>query len=438
MSDRFEVPIAGGLDVALPRMARVRQMFDPERLDDVAGATRATLGRPEIAELVKPGQRIAVGCGSRGVANVGLVAKTVVDELKRLGAEPFIFPAMGSHGGATALGQTGVLANYGITESAMGVPILATMDTVVVDTLEDGTEIHVDKHAREADGIVLINRVKPHTNFRADIESGIVKMMTIGMGKHAGATALHFHGMDRFGEVLPRVAERILAHTPFLFGVGLVENAYDETMRVEAIEGARLFEGEKVLQAEAKARMGRIHFHDIDVLIIDRMGKEISGSGFDPNISGRNSRGIYGFDDPMVNKIVVLDLTDATHGNATGLGLADIITRRLFDRIDYGATWANVITSNYLDGGAIPVVMHTDREAVALAAKTALRVEPEKARIVRIRDTLTLGTIMVSEPMLAEVRDHPDMEQLSEPEPLMFDSRESIEPLELEMAHAAD
>lgn len=438
MSDRIEVPIAGGLDVALPRMARVRQTFDPSRLDDVAAAVRAEMRRPDVAALVEPGQRIAVGCGSRGVANVAEAAKTVVDELLSLGAEPFIFPAMGSHGGATALGQTGVLANYGITEAAMGVPIHSSMDTVVVGELDDGTPVHVDRHAHEADGIVLINRIKPHTTFRAEIESGIVKMIGIGMGKHAGATALHFHGMDRFGELLPKVAEYALAHTAFRFGVGLVENAYDETALVEALPAQGLLERERALQADAKSRMGRILFRDIDVLVIDRMGKEISGAGFDPNITGRNHRWVEGFDDPRVNKIVVLDLTDATHGNATGVGAADVITRRLFDRIDYGATWANVITSNYLDGGAIPIVMHTDREAVALGAKTALRVESGDARIVRIRDTLTLGTIMVSEPMLEEVRAHPDMEALGAPEPFAFTRDGRIEPIALEVDHAAD
>ena len=438
MSDRIEVPIAGGLDVPLPRMARVRQTFDPARLDDVAGAVRTEMQRPEIAGLVRPGQRIAVGCGSRGVANVATAAKMVVEALRSAGAEPFIFPAMGSHGGATALGQTGVLANYGVTEAAMGAPVRSTMDTVVIGALDDGTPIHVDRYAHEADGIVLINRIKPHTNFRADVESGIVKMIGIGMGKHAGATALHFHGMDRFGDLLPKAAEYVLAKTPFLFGLGLVENAYDETAIVEAIPAARLLERERVLQAEAKSRMGRIFFHDVDVLVIDRMGKEVSGAGFDPNITGRNNRGVEGFDDPRVNKIVVLDLTDATHGNATGLGLADVITRRLFDRIDYGATWANVITSNYLDGGAVPIVMHTAREAVALGAKTALRVESGEARIVRIRDTLTLGTIMVSEPMLAEVRDHPSMEALGAPEPFSFTADGRLEPIALEMSHAAD
>jgi hypothetical protein len=438
MSDRFEVPIAGGLDVPLPRMARVRQTFDPTRLDDVASTVRAEMERPDVAGLVKPGQRIAVGCGSRGVANIAETAKTVVDALERLGAEPFIFPAMGSHGGATALGQTGVLANYGITEAAMGVPVRSTMDTVVIGELDDGTPIHVDRYAHEADGIVLINRIKPHTTFRADIESGIVKMIGIGMGKHEGATALHFHGMDRFGDILPKVAEHVLANAPFLFGIGLVENAYDETVIVEAIPAPRLFERECELQADSKARMGRIFFHDIDVLVIDRMGKEISGAGFDPNITGRNSRGVEGFDDPLVNKIVVLDLTDTTHGNATGLGVADVITRRLFDRIDYGATWANVITSNYLDGGTIPIVMHTAREAVALGAKTALRVESGEARIVRIRDTLTLGTVMVSEPMLAEVAGHPYLEAIGELEPFAFTPDGRLEPIALEMSHAAD
>ena len=322
---------------------------------------------------------------------------------------------MGSHGGATVEGQTEVLANYGITEARIGAPVRATMDTVVVAELDDGTPLHMDRNAREADGIVLINRVKPHTTFRGDIESGIVKMMVIGMGKINGATVIHNQGMDRFAEVLPVAAELIMQQIPFLFGVALVEDAYENTAIVEAIPAERLVARESELQARSKELMARLYFEDIDVLVIDRMGKEISGAGFDPNITGRNNRGVVGFERPRVKKIVVLDLSDQTHGNACGIGVADVITQKLFNRIDIGFTYANVITSAYLDGGLIPIVMPTEKDAVRLAIKTLLRVKPQDARIVRIKDTLTLGEIQVSEAMLDEVRDHAGMEVVAEP-----------------------
>lgn len=415
MFENIDINIAGGLDIPLPRMARVQQTFERHGLDDVAAAVTEQVNRPEIAAAIKPGASIAVGAGSRGVANIGAAVTALVGALKELGAKPFVFPAMGSHGGATVEGQTEVLANYGIREDLLGAPVRATMDTVIVDHLPDGTPLHVDRLAQEADGIVLINRIKPHTTFRGVIESGVVKMVVIGMGKINGATVLHIdHGMDRFPDVLPRAAEAILAKVPFLFGVGMVEDAYDDTAIVEAMLPGRLVSREMELLERAKSLMARIYFDPIDVLVIDRMGKDISGAGFDPNVTGRNNRGVTGFDRPQIEKIVVLDLTETTHGNATGMGCADVITQRLFNRIDWGYTYANVITSAYLDGGLIPMVMQTESDAVRLAVKTVPRVKPADTRLVRIRDTLSLGEITVSEPMLAEVREHPNMEVIGE------------------------
>jgi len=417
-----EVPIAGGLDIPLPPMAKIRQTFDSTALDDVAGAVRAEIGRDGIGDRIRPGAKIAVGVGSRGVANIQTAVGALVAEIEARGAEPFIFPAMGSHGGATAEGQTEVLAGYGISEGAIGVPVRATMDTVEIGRLDDGTSVFMDRHAHEADAVVLVNRINPHTTFLGPIESGICKMLVIGMGKIQGATTIHGHGMDRFAEVIPKTASFIAERIPFLFGIGMVENAYDETAIVEALTPESLIERETALQAKAKAMMGRILFDQIDVLVIDRMGKEISGAGFDPNVTGRNNRGVEGFDEPRVTKIVALDLTEQTHGNATGIGLADVITRRLFDRIDFPATYGNVITSAYLDGAVIPIVMNSEREAVALATKTVPRVRPEAARIVRIRDTLTLGEIAVSAPMLDEARTHPHIEVVSEAVPWEFET----------------
>jgi hypothetical protein len=411
-------------------MAKVRQDFDDAHISDIERAVREQITRPEITARVHSGMKIAVGAGSRGIANIGIIVRTTVQTLRELGGKPFVFPAMGSHGGATAEGQQAVLAGYGITEKAVGAPIRATMDTVLIGEMDDGTPVHMDRYAHEADGVVLINRIKPHTSFRGPIESGVVKMMVIGMGKIQGATHMHTHGMDLFPELLPRVATFMMERTSILFGIGLIENAYDQTVIVETLPSDMLVQREVELQAKAKSLMGRLYFNDIDILLIDRMGKEISGAGFDPNITGRNHRGISGFDNPRVQKIVVLALTKMTNGNATGLGLADVITRKLFDTIDYPSTYANVITSAYLDGALIPIAMPTDQQALQLAVKTLVRVKQGQARIVRIRDTLSINKISVSEPMLTEVEHHPNMSIIGEPEPFDFGADGTLGPMQ--------
>ena len=414
MFDKLNINIAGGLDIPLPRMAKVRQDFKDDSLPDVANSVRDTVRGIQHEVHIKRSDRIAIGVGSRGISNLQTAVKTLVDELRLWGAEPFIFPAMGSHGGATAAGQSRVLASYGITEEQVGAPVLATMEAVHVTTMQDGTPLFVDRYALESDGIVLINRVKPHTTVRGDIQSGVIKMMIIGMGKIQGATIMHSdHGMDRFDRALPEAAQALMPHIPFLFGVALIEDAYDHTAIVEALLPHNLISREKALLLEATAKMARLCFDQIDVLVIDQIGKEISGAGFDPNIAGRNSRGVAGFDKPHIEKLVLLDLTDDTYGNATGVGMADVITSRLFKRINFESTYANVITSAYLDGAAIPVVMKSNIDAVSLAVKTVLRVKPEDARIVRIRNTLSLNQIFVSETMLEEVEAHPDMARVS-------------------------
>lgn len=414
----------------MPKMAAVLQRFDDAHISDVEKAVREQLTRPEITARVNSGMRIAIGAGSRGIANIGITVRATVQALREFGAEPFVFPAMGSHGGATPEGQQAVLAGYGITEEDVGAPIRATMDTILIGEMKDGTPVHMDRYAHEADGVVLINRIKPHTSFRGPIESGVVKMIVIGMGKIQGATHMHAHGMDLFPELLPRVAAFLMERTSILFGIGVVENAYDRTAIVEALLPDALVEREVELQTKAKSLMGRLYFSDIDILLIDQMGKEISGAGFDPNITGRNHRGVTGFDDPKVQKIVVLDLTKMTNGNATGLGLADVITRKLYDAIDYPSTYGNVITSAYLDGALIPIAMPTDQQAVQLAIKTLVRVKQGQARIVRIRDTLSIDKISVSEPMLTEVKQHPDMSIIGEPAPFDFAPDGTLRPMQ--------
>lgn len=410
MFDKININIAGGLDIPMPAMHKVKQIFDVHKIDDVGQAVSAECQRPGMIDQIKAGQSIAIGVGSRGVANIESAVTAIVKAVKDQGGEPFIFPAMGSHGGATVEGQIGVLADYGITEARVGAPVRATMETVVVTTMDDGTELHMDRFAHDADGVILVNRIKPHTTFRGDIESGIIKMMIIGMGKISGATIMHTdHGMDVFPDVLPKAAVALMPHINFLFGIGLIEDAYDHTAVVAAIAATNLVEREKELQAHSKSLMARLYFDHIDVLIVEQIGKEISGSGMDPNITGRNSRGVTGFEKPSVEKIVVLDLSEQTHGNATGLGVADVITQRMFERIDFSKTYANVIASAYLDGGYIPIVMPDEHDAIALAVKTVPRVKPMDVRVVRIKNTLAISEIQVSDSLLEQVNAHSHM-----------------------------
>ena len=437
IDSRIEVNVAGGLDISLPKMASVRQKFEATRLHDIPEAVARQFRRPEVRARVKPGQIIAVGCGSRGVANIAEIARCVIQELQVLGARPFVFPAMGSHGAATAEGQKKVLESYGISEVATGVPINASMDTVVVGSLPDGTPVHVDRNAADADGIIVINRIKPHTGFRGATESGLTKMLSIGIGKIAGAATYHSHGMDRFPELLPEIRDVVIGTRNVLFGVGIVENAYDETALVEVVPSEQLKEREPELQKLAKQFMPQLYFDQIDVLVIDEMGKNISGAGFDPNITGRNRRAVKWVTTPLVKKIVVLGLTRESMGNATGIGSADVITMRLWREFDVASTYANIITSANLDGAAIPMVMNTDRDAISLAVKTVVRVKPAECRIVRIKNTLHLSEIQVSESLLESVRRHPErFEVASNPAPFSFDANGTLAPF-VRTPHAA-
>ncbi len=429
IGDRIEVNIAGGLDIPLPRMVHIRQKFATPKLASVSQTIAEQFKRPEVRAKIKPGMTIAVGCGSRGINNIAEAAKQVITELKALGAKPFIFPAMGSHGGATAEGQREVLEGYGITENFVGCPIHSQMDVVELGKV-DGMPVYMDKLAAAADGVVVLCRIKPHTNFRAPIESGIVKMLTIGMGKIIGASELHTYGMDSFGELLPKTAKFIMAKKNVLLGIGMVENAADETAIIEAVPAEQIFEREPVLQAKAKEFMPRICFDEVDVLIVEKIGKNISGAGMDPNITGRNNRSIEWNMKPLVKKIVVLGLTPETHGNACGLGAADVTTMRAYKDMDIAKTYANIIASTYLDGGCIPMIMNTDQEAIQLAVKTVVRVKPQDCKIVRIRTTLELVDIHVSEPLLAQVRANPgQFEIIGSPEAMKFDAKGTLYPM---------
>jgi hypothetical protein len=411
-------------DIRLPRMVPVIQKFasggiDPDRIERIVSDE---LGKDSIRGKIRPGMRIAVGVGSRGIENIARIVKSVVVELKQLGAEPFIIPAMGSHGGATAEGQVRLLAGYGITDHEVGAPIAASMDTVRLGSVLDGVEVHFDRIAYEqADGIIAVARIKPHTDFKASIESGMMKMLCIGFGKHKGASYLHRFGMDRFGILLPEVGKLIMERTPFLFGVAIVEEAYHQTARIEAVPRECLPGREEELLAEAKRLMPRFWLDDIDVLIVDEIGKNISGSGMDPNVIGRSGTDRSFGDGPSINKIVVRGLTPETKGSAVGIGIADFTTRQVVEQIDFAAMYTNVITAMDISGGKLPIILNDDREAVFAAVYTSGKLEPGQVRIVRIRNTLALQDIWISENMMSEAETHPMMKLDGSPREWRFD-----------------
>ncbi|NKB70803.1 MAG: DUF2088 domain-containing protein [Candidatus Latescibacteria bacterium] len=404
-----------------PLMAHVRQQFPATSLDDVVGAVHSQLAAADLAKAVRPGARIAVSTGSRGIAHIAAMVKAVVEDIKEAGGEPFILPAMGSHGGATAEGQKKMLAGYGITPAAMGAPVEATMDVVQVGELEDGTPVLVNRLALESDGVVLINRIKPHTSFRGPFESGLMKMMTIGLGSHKGATLAHSQGAQGLARLIPAWGKVIIDKAPILMGVAIVENAYEQPARIVALRPEEFASREPALLEEARQAMSRLLVQNIDLLVVDQIGKDISGTSMDTNVIGRMMLpGIKEPESPGVGRIVALDLTERTHGNASGVGLADIITRRLFDKIDFQATYANVFTTTFLNRAYIPVIMESDREAIVAALEVARIERPAQARIVRIRNTLDLADIYISESLLQEFAGHPQLEQQGELEPMVF------------------
>ena len=418
--ERIEFSLEGGMDFPLPRMVKVRQKFDNAAIGDIAKATRAAIEAVPLPDLA--GRCIALTAGSRQIPNLAEILKTTSACLKERGAMPFIVPAMGSHGGATAKGQAQMLEGYGITEESVGMPILSSMETVQIGMLANGYPVYCDKYAAEADYIAVIGRIKPHTSISGDIESGLCKMMVVGLGKHAGATSFHRQGYDKLAEILPEGAQVFLSRGNILFGLGIVENAFDTTMRIEAVPPQALIEQEKKLLALAKENMPRLLLDKIDVLIIDRIGKDVSGAGMDPNVTGRVIAPVPVKIGTDIKLIAVLDVTPASHGNATGIGGADITTKEVIKKIDFQATYTNVFTSGALMAAKLPVIVNSDEEAIRVCLRCAPCEKVENVRVVRIRDTLHLSEIEVSENYLPALSTDMRFEVLSKGKELCFDT----------------
>ncbi len=416
-----EIKTEGMERVHLPRMVQVRQFFDASFIQEPQRVLEEELERKGRLCGDLTGKRVAVTVGSRGIPHLAQLVRTTVDWLKAQGAQPFIVPAMGSHGGASAEGQLEIVNSYGVTEEAVGVPVLPTMEVVQLGTLDDGTPVYCDRFAAQADGLVLLNKVKPHTDFKGPYESGLAKMMAIGLGNHRGASMFHMMGMDTFPERIPKVAEVYLRTLPVLFGIAAVQNAYDDLCLLEVVPADRLMEREPVLLNIAKDRMGKFKFDDIDVLVVDEIGKNISGAGLDPNIVGRNfSRNLSGV--LRLKKLFVRGLTEETHHVGIGISLADITTRRCLNSIDFSAVWANAVTATVIQAGAIPMYAENDRDALRLAIRTCNGIDFDHARVVRIKNTLEVSEFSVSESLAEELRSRDDIQILSGPREMRFDS----------------
>ena len=415
--------------IPIPDMFRAEQAFDKSHIEpaEIPSIVRKELSRPEIADTIRPGMSIAITAGSRGVANVDTITRAIVDFCKERGAEPFIVPAMGSHGGATAEGQAQLLEGYGITAETMGCPVRSSMETVLLGYSEFGKPVYQDKNAHEADGIIVSCRIKPHNAFRGTYESGICKMMVVGLGKQKGAESVHSDGLGNMARNLPANARVVLENSNILFAIPTIENAYDETALIEAVPKDRIMKREPELLQFAFKNMPSILVGEADVLIVDSMGKNYSGTGVDPNISGTWSTE-FGKGGLKVKRTCFLDLTDCSHGNANGMGLADFITKRMFDKLDPEMIYPNCFTSTVIRSGMMPPVVATDKEAIQACILTANQIDKKRPRIVRIKNTLHVGRIMLSEVYYEDVRagKYPGLTALDEPAPLVFDEDENL------------
>jgi hypothetical protein len=385
-------------------LSKIKQNFERNSLNDIKGEVRRELLK--LSPLINPGSSIAVAIGSRGIRNIEVIGMEVARFIREKEANPFFIPAMGSHGGATASGQEKILSGFGITEKKAGAPVRSSMEVIEIPQGDSPVPVFVDKNAYNADGIILINRIKPHTDFSSKYESGLIKMTAIGLGKEKGASAIHSYGVFGLTDLIPLVAEKIIATGKILGGIAIVENAYDETMMLQALKSNEFFEREPSLLDIARKNMPSFPVDDIDVLIIDQMGKEISGVGIDPNIIGRiKITGLKEPDRPRIKAIIVSDLTEMSYGNAVGIGLADVITRKLFDKINFSSTYSNASTSSFLERAKLPIVASDDREAFRLALRSCGYLKAGEEKIIRIKDTLHLDELLVSKAVLDLIQD---------------------------------
>lgn len=413
--------------IPIPELARVEQKFDRPVVADIEKDFSSKLHHSGVLKEISKGWQVAITVGSRSISNGPLIVKLLVKELKKRGADPFIIPAMGSHGGASALGQRNMLESMGFTESYVQAPIRSSMEVVQLGKTSKSLPVYIDRYAHKADAIIIFNRIKPHVSFRGNFESGLLKMIAIGLGKQKGAEACHELGFEPMEQNIIDIARISLNRSRISFAVALIENGYHETCSIEILKKEEIEQKEPALQQRAKDLLPRIFFKELDVLIIDEIGKDISGTGFDTNVVGYfHTPCAYAIGSPDIARIAVLDLTEASHGNANGLGILDFTTRRLFNKLRFDQTYPNALTSTVPLSAKIPMVLKNDRLAIQAAIKTCNIADKKEVRMVRIKNTIKVDQIEVSGNLLEEVRNHEKQRILSDPCPLDFDEHGNL------------
>lgn len=412
-------------DIPLPNMVKVRQEFDRTRLENVATEVRKNLERREILENLRPGMTVAVAVGSRGISNHALIVRETVRFLRDHGARPFLVSSMGSHGGATAEGQRAILEGYGIREEYCGCPVKAGTDCALIGYTGDGSPVYIDRYAAEADGIVLVNRIKPHTAFRGPYESGLMKMMAIGLGKQKGAETCHAAGFENMAENIPRFAAAVLKNCNILAGIAILENAYDETREVIALAADEIPAQEPELLERAKRYMPRILVDHVDLLVVGQIGKNFSGDGMDPNIAGTfatkcASGGLN------TKRVAVLDISDESHGNGVGFGMADVSTRRAYEKFDFEMSYPNALTCLVSQVVKVPMIFDSDLLCLKAGIKLCAGIEHKNARVVYIHNTLKLGEIYISANLVPQAEAVEGVTVAGEERPMEFDGNGNL------------
>jgi len=414
-------------NIKIPKMVEIKQLFFQREIKDISLEVEKGFIKCKARDKISPGNRVAIAVGSRGIPHLAEIVTVVVREVKKIGAEPFIVPAMGSHGGAEAEGQRKILESYGITERIVGAPIVSSMDTVEIGRLKGNIPIYFDRNAFNAQAIIPINRIKPHTDFGGELGSGLIKLIVIGLGKHKGALIIHRHGVYGLRNLIPQAARMIIKKTPIVFGIGIVEDACKHIAIIRVIEPKNILEEEKKLLIKAKELMPKLPVDRIDLLIVDEMGKEISGSGMDTNVIGRMKiQGEKEPEKPKIKRVLVLNITESSHGNAVGIGLADFSTKKLIERIDYHSFYVNTLTSTFVERGKIPIVLDSDEEAIRAGLATCWLDHFEEARVIRIKNTSELSKMYVSEKILREIIGRRDIEVVGKLREIKFNEEGNL------------
>ena len=414
--------------MSFPRMVRTRQQLDDSRVQNIGSTIRSEMQRLQISSRIKPGSNVAITAGSRGISDIVAITASIVREVQKIGGNPFIVPAMGSHGGATAEGQVDILTEYGITEKAVGAPIVSSMEIVQIGETQSGIPVFIDQKASEADHIIVVNRIKPHTEFQGQIESGLMKMMVIGLGNHKGTILAHkFAVKYGYERTITEIGLCILENAPIALGIGILENGFGQTAQITGIEPENFLKIEKRLLEAARAKMPKLPLDTMDILIVDEAGKDISGTGMDTKVIGRIMN-IYELEvgHPLITRVILRALSQKTRGNAIGVGLADFVTKRVTEQMAYESTYINSVTAVTPEKGRLPVVCENDKEALDFAMATAGPIDPDNARIVWIKNTSSLDEMFISESLLTEAQEKENLEIAGEAREMEFDEQENL------------